>query len=222
MIRFGLGAWDWETIHVLAKGLDWDLLNNTLELWGWDLNLDNLWLGSLVDNWGWCGIGQGSNVGSSIGEWDSSISIIVEIWQEPGSWDWGWDSFNRFLSSRGSSGRGGSGRGLSWFSWSSSILWGPPASAWDRVAKGVLASGFLQLKLVGLDFNIILLGNKLLDNWLIVVDERGRVGSGESVWESIGKRSNDWGHSFSFTFRFSHRFSFSGNKGQNGSKDQLK
>ena len=230
-----LCAWDGPSVHVLAGGLNGDLLDDGLELGGWDLNLLDLGLESLVGNGGGVrvGVGQGSGVAVVGGNNGGGVSVGVVVGEELGSWDsdlsgllldGSWGSLGGSGGSLGGlllSGGGFSGGSLSLGSWAGlGLLLGGPLGlgAWDGVAESVLAAGCGSLELVGLDLNLVLLGDQLLDDGLVGVDEWVRVGSGESVaGEGVGEGGDDGVGLLLFGFHFLGR----GNS-QCDNKDQLK
>ena len=227
-----LSARNWDSVHVLAGWLDRDLLNNSLELGGGDLNLVDLGLKSLVLDVG-VRVGQGVVVGICVGgtgnDWVVKVGVVVGS-KGGGGNDWGdflnlgllsrgsffssWGSFfysggslfssggslfsswGSLFSSRGSlfGSRGSlfSSRG-SFFS-SRGSLFGSGGSflfslslglgAWDRGSKAILASGINKFNFVGLDLDLVLLGDELVDDRLVVVDQW----CGEGV--RVGERKN--------------------------------
>ncbi len=166
-----LCAGDGESVHVLAGRLNGNLLNNGLELGGGDLNLLDLGLKGLVGDGG-VSVGQGL---SGIGEWDSVVGVGVVVGEES-SLGGNSDSLCGLLFSSLCgllfSSLGGSS--LSGCSLSIRVLGRPlglGGSAWHTDSKAVLASGVDKLSLVGLDLNLVLLGDELLDDGLVVVDK---------------------------------------------------
>ena len=163
-----LCAWDGESVHVLAGRLNGDLLDDGLELRGGDLNLLDLGLNCLVGDGG-VGVGQGLG---SIGEWDSVVSVGVVVWEESSLGDnWG-NNHGLLLRSWGSlSGCGVSGGSLGFRCRILGRPLGLGGSAWHADSKAVLAAGVDKLSLVGLDLNLVLLGDELLDDGLVVVNQ---------------------------------------------------
>ncbi len=229
-----LCAGNGKSVHVLAGRLNGDLLNDGLELGGGNLNLLDLGLNCLVGD---SGVGVGQGVVDGVGEWESVVSVGVVVGKELGCW-----CSSRCGLSGGSLSRGGlSGCSLSGCSLSLSgcglslsgclgsnrllFLGRPPLpGAWHTDSKAVLAAGFDKLSLVGLDLNLVLLGDELLDDGLVVVDqgcgvgnglsvgETGGVDAGESVWEDCG----DLGGLLGLLLLF-----LGGNNCQSDNKDQL-
>ena len=188
-----LCAGNGKSVHVLAGRLNGDLLNDGLELGGGNLNLLDLGLNCLVGD---SGVGVGQGVVDGVGEWESVVSVGVVVGKEVGSWDnsGGLSGLN-FLNGLGFRSGGSFRNGGSFLSGlgflSGSFFLGRPlglAGAWDGVAERVLATGLGKLDLVGLDLNLVLLGDELLDDGLVVVDKRCGVGSGVSVaGEGVGE-----------------------------------
>ena len=199
-----LSARNWDSVHVLAGWLDRDLLNNSLELGGGDLNLVDLGLKSLVLDVG-VRVGQGVVVGICVGgtgnDWVVKVGVVVGS-KGGGGNDWG-DFLNLGLLSRGSF---FSSWGSFFYSWGSLFSsggslfssWGSlfcsrgsflfslslGLGAWDRGSKAILASGINKFNFVGLDLDLVLLGDELVDDRLVVVDQR----CGEGV--RVGERKN--------------------------------
>jgi hypothetical protein len=194
---------------VLAEGLNGDLLNDSLELGGRDLNLLNLGLDGLVGDGGGIGVGVGQGVAVGIGASNNwgSISVGVVVGSEGKSWgSWG-SLFNLGLLGGGSllgsgsslfgsgssllsSGGGFLSSGSSFLSSGSSFLssgrcfgggsglfFGLPLGlgARDGDAEDVGAAGVDKLGLVGLDLDLVLLGDELLDDGLVSVDLEPRL-----------------------------------------------